>query len=117
MEELILQLPVIREIAAWAHSGTELQQTWKTSFTHGLWAALAMTVAWRLRRRLSLPVLTTTLILVIAYYGQREVGDYARGGVQKAFDCVMDFVVPALLSSSMYWSLLKYRDRLIDVAT
>lgn len=116
MEEMILQLPVLRSIAEWTHSGTDLQQTIKTSLSHGVWALLAMTGAWRLRRRIDFPVLTPALLLVLIFYAERELRDYAEQGVAKAFDCAMDFAVPAVISVMMYRGLLRRRHRLLDAS-
>ena len=54
-----------------------------------------MTVAWRVRRRMDFPVLTPVLLLVLVYYAERELRDYAEQGIAKAFDCAIDFAVPA----------------------
>lgn len=117
VEEFILQLPVIRDIAAWVHSGTALEQTIKTSLSHGVWALLAMTAAWRLRRRIEFPVLTPVLILVLLYYAERELRDYAEQGIAKAFDCAMDFAVPAVISVVVYRRFLRHRHRMLGPST
>ena len=45
-----------------------------------------MTAAWRLRRRIDFPVLTPVLVLVLIYYAERELRDYAEQGIANAFD-------------------------------
>ncbi|WP_420634011.1 hypothetical protein [Candidatus Palauibacter sp.] len=42
-------------------------------------------------------MLTSVLLLVLVYYAERELRDYAEQGIAKAFDCAMDFAAPAAI--------------------
>ncbi|WP_419936030.1 hypothetical protein [Candidatus Palauibacter sp.] len=57
------------------------------------------------------PVLAPVVLLVLIYYAERELPNYAQQGIAKAFDCAMDFAVPAALSVEIHLAVHRRRVR------